>query len=86
VRLPWQAREYERVCANCGYTWRVPRQFAHRRVQSISGMSVASRTTIDRSELEQEVESDMAVNEEVESFATCPRCGWDRYTQHAIRS
>jgi hypothetical protein len=49
-------------------------------------MSVASRTMIDRSELEQEVESDMAVNEEVESFATCPRCGWDRYTQRAIRS
>ena len=23
MRLPWQPREYERTCDNCGYTWRV---------------------------------------------------------------
>jgi hypothetical protein len=86
MRLPWQARDYQRVCADCGHTWRVPRQFARRRVQSISGMSVASRRRIDRSELQREIESSMAISEEAEAFASCPRCGSDRYTQRAAWS
>ena len=89
MRLPWQAREYERVCDDCGYAWRVPRQFAHRHLQSISGFDVTSRgwqTAADRAQLKAEVESDMAVNEQVASFAHCPKCGSERYTQHAVRS
>jgi len=31
MRLPWQAREFERTCSECGYTWRVPRSAARRR-------------------------------------------------------
>jgi hypothetical protein len=31
MHVPWPARQYERTCADCGYTWRVPRRFARRR-------------------------------------------------------
>jgi hypothetical protein len=89
MRLPWQAREYERVCADCGCAWRVPRRFARRHIQSISGFDVTShgrQTAADRAQLKAEVESDMAVNEQVASFAYCPKCSSERYTQHAVRS
>lgn len=92
MRLPWRARDYERVCADCGYTWRVPRQFVRRRVQSISGISVTaprsarSRSAIDRSELAAEIQASMAISEEAEAFASCPECGSDRYTQRAAGS
>jgi hypothetical protein len=33
--LPWPARQYERTCADCGYSWRVPRQFARKHIQTL---------------------------------------------------
>jgi hypothetical protein len=44
MRLPWQAREYERTCADCGYSWRVPRAFARHRI-SISGFNLGTDNT-----------------------------------------
>lgn len=44
------------------YIWRVPRWAAQRRVRSISMMSVATRTTIDRGELPWEIDSASAAN------------------------
>ena len=84
MRLPWQAREYERTCADCGWTWRVPRQLARRRVKSISGFGVTShggQTAADRAELRVEVQSNMAVGAQAEAFRACPKCGSERYTQ-----
>jgi hypothetical protein len=84
MRLPWPAREYERTCAQCGSTWRVPRQFAKRRVKSISGFSVTShgmQTAADRAELQAEIQSSLAIGEEARAFRTCPKCGSDRYSQ-----
>ena len=69
--LPWQAREYERTCDDCGWSWRVPRQLARRRVQSISGFSVTSggiQTAADRAELKAEVQSSMEMGEQAEAF------------------
>jgi len=89
MRLPWQAREYERTCASCGWSWRVPRSFARRRVQSISGLSVTShgyQKAADRAELQAEVQSSMALGEQAEAFRTCPKCGSERYSQHTVRS
>jgi DNA-directed RNA polymerase subunit M/transcription elongation factor TFIIS len=85
MRFPWQRQEYVRSCVECGYAWRVPRWAARKRIRSISMISVASRTTIDRSELAREVESASAANQSTDAFRRCPRCGADRFTQHALR-
>jgi hypothetical protein len=84
MRLPWPAREYERTCGQCGSTWRVPRQFAKRRVKSISGFSVTShgmQTGADRAELRAEIQSSLATGDEARAFRTCPKCGSDQYSQ-----
>jgi predicted RNA-binding Zn-ribbon protein involved in translation (DUF1610 family) len=89
MRLLWQAREYERTCDDCGWSWRVPRQLARRRVQSISGFSVTLcgiQTAADRAELKAEVQSSMATSEQAEAFRECPKCGSVNYTQHRARS
>jgi DNA-directed RNA polymerase subunit M/transcription elongation factor TFIIS len=85
MRFPWQPREYARTCAECGYTWRVPRWAAQRRVRSISMISVASRTTIDRSELRREIKSASVANQSADTFRRCPQCGTDHFTQRALR-
>jgi DNA-directed RNA polymerase subunit M/transcription elongation factor TFIIS len=86
MRFPWQPQVYVRACAECGYTWRVPRWAAQRRVRSISMISVASRTTIDRGELTREIESASAANQSADTFRHCPECGADHFTQCALRS
>jgi predicted RNA-binding Zn-ribbon protein involved in translation (DUF1610 family) len=89
MRLPWQAREYERTCDDCGWSWRVPRQLARRRVQPISGFSVTSggiQTAADRAELNAEVQSSMVMGEQAEAFRECPKCGSVNYSQHRARS
>ena len=90
MRLPWQAREYERTCRDCGCAWRVPRPYARRHVQSISGFRVApsGRGTLggmDRNELSTEIQSSMAISEQRESFRRCPKCGSGSYRQHPVR-
>jgi predicted nucleic-acid-binding Zn-ribbon protein len=82
VRLPWQAKEYVRTCTNCGYTWRVPRSAARKRMRSISMFSTASRTRIDRAELDREVGSISAENQVTEAFRHCPRCDAEQFEQH----
>jgi uncharacterized paraquat-inducible protein A len=85
MRFPWQPREYERTCAECGCTWRVPRLSARRRLRSISMMSVTSGTRIDRAELAREVASGEAANQSAEALRHCPDCGADHFTQRAVR-
>lgn len=85
MRFPWQAKEYARTCNDCGYIWRVPRLAARRRVGSISMISVATRTTVDRAELEREVESAAAANQPAAVARICPECGADHFTQKAVR-
>ena len=87
MRLPWQPREYERRCAECEYTWRVPRSAARRRVGSISLFSVARPRTssVDRAELRREVNAISAANQPAEVFRHCPRCGVAHFTQRALR-
>lgn len=86
VRFPWQPQEYARTCAECGYTWRVPRSAARRRIRSISMFSVAPRgRTVDRAELAREIESISAANQPAGVFRQCPKCGADHFTQNAVR-
>lgn len=44
MRLPWSARQYERTCADCGYAWPVPGQFAHKNVASVWGATSGLRS------------------------------------------
>jgi predicted RNA-binding Zn-ribbon protein involved in translation (DUF1610 family) len=95
MRLPWQARAYERTCSECGTTWRVPRQFARRHVQGISSWNVAAQSrrpiirgrpgeAVDWTELSTEVQASETVSKQSATFRVCPKCGWDRYTQRPI--
>ncbi|HXW44861.1 MAG TPA: hypothetical protein VEL03_08750 [Streptosporangiaceae bacterium] len=85
MRFPWSAKEYARTCAECGYTWRVPRSAARRRVSSISVASVASPRSIDRAELARELTAMSADKQRIETFRHCPRCGAEHFTQQPVR-
>jgi hypothetical protein len=95
MQLPWRAREFERTCANCGYVWRVPRQFARRHFQSISGFSAARGPRVrgraldprgpDYSQLNAEVQAIEETNQEIEAFKSCPKCSSRRYAQRVVR-
>jgi hypothetical protein len=41
--------------------------------------------TLDRGELAREVASISAENQTVKTFQHCPKCGAERFTQHAVR-
>lgn len=69
MRFPWQPHEYARTCT----------------VRSISMISVASRTAIDRGELTRKVRSASAANLSADTFRHCPKCGADHFTQRALR-
>jgi rRNA maturation protein Nop10 len=92
MRLPWQARTYERTCSDCGETWQVPRQFARRRIQGISALNVAQMSrghaggTADWSELNTEVQASMAVDQQFAAFRACPKCGSEHYSQRPVKS
>jgi DNA-directed RNA polymerase subunit M/transcription elongation factor TFIIS len=84
MRFPWQPREYTRTCAECGYSWQVPRSAARRHFRSISMLSVASRAQhVDRGELNREMRSISAGNQRTEVYRHCPKCGADHFTQRS---
>ncbi len=91
VRISWRAREYERTCANCGYSWRVPRSAVHK---PIAGFSSAPRGRpvslggIDpvTPASEPEIASSEAISEVVAAYGHCPKCHAGRYTQRPVRS
>jgi hypothetical protein len=86
------AREWERTCTECGYTWRVPRSIARRGIRGLSGMGMsgigmgtsirASRSNPQGfSELNAEIE---ARAEQMEAFRVCAKCGGDDFTQRPV--
>jgi predicted nucleic-acid-binding Zn-ribbon protein len=94
MKLPWQARDFERTCADCGYAWRVPRQFVRRRFQSISILTTGAPITRGRAldprgprfyRLDSEVQAIETSNQEIEAFRSCPKCSSQRFAQRAVR-
>ena len=84
MRFVRRRPDLARTCEECGYTWRVPRRVARRRIGSISMFSVApGGRTVDRGELAREVAAISAQNQAVETYQHCPGCGAERFTQHA---
>ncbi len=99
MHLPWLVQQYQRTCADCGSTWRVPRYFARRHMQGISNFLVGqggggfrylggpSRGGgIDEAELNREIQSSAELDERMESFRRCPKCGSEHYSQRPVRS
>jgi DNA-directed RNA polymerase subunit M/transcription elongation factor TFIIS len=85
VRFVWPRPDLARTCEECGYTWRVRRSAAKRRLRSISAFSVTPDSrTLDRGELAREVASISAENQTFETYQHCPECGAERFTQHAV--
>lgn len=84
MRLPGQAREFERTCTECGYTWRVPRS-AHRRRRGTSAYSHMPRGFYSVPDGAQEVAATEAVSAVDAAYAHCPRCDSERYVQQPVR-
>jgi hypothetical protein len=85
VGLGLFAREWERTCSECGYTWRVPRSIARRGIRGMSAMTVRGATAgpaHDASNvggLSADIE---ARADQMEGFRVCAKCGADHFTQH----
>jgi hypothetical protein len=81
------AREWERTCSECGYTWRVPRSIARRGIRGLSATTV-------RGGMEQawsnprgnvELTAGLAARAEtMEAFRLCATCGVDSFTQRPV--
>jgi len=81
MRFPWQPQEYSRTCAECGYTWRVPRKARRRQFGTIRGHA---QVTFDTTDLKQAA-SVSGHNQWTESFRHCPKCGAEHFTERASR-
>jgi hypothetical protein len=78
------AREWERTCAECGYTWRVPGSIARRGIRGMSAWTVRGSTTgIRRSPyvLSDHNAAIEARAEQMEGYRVCAKCGVDDFTQ-----
>lgn len=94
MRFPWPAREFERTCAQCGYAWRVPREFAPRHGPLIFSLSAGVRmrgSALDprglrySSQLDAEARDLEQIKEDTEAFKSCPRCRSQQFGQRAVR-
>jgi ribosomal protein S27AE len=89
------ARQYERVCSDCGGTWLVPRSMAHGGRRRGSAGTPSGGNTSDAISLVLPGPADRAARaaddvvlgrlasaEVRQAYRTCPKCGSDRFTQH----
>jgi ribosomal protein S27AE len=88
------ARQYKRVCSDCGGTWLVPRSMAHGRRRGSAGppgggdrpdaisITVPGPTGASARAADDVVLGRFARAEVRQAYRTCPKCGSDRFTQH----
>jgi hypothetical protein len=84
------AREWERSCQECGYTWRVPRSIARRGIRGMSAKSVggafAGAGPGRISSNADAVRAGIAARADLmEGFQICAKCGTDHFNQHPVR-
>ncbi len=82
------AREWERTCTECGYSWRVPRSIARRGIRGISAITARGITAGPRMAPYGggNLRAGIAARAEVmEGFQLCARCGVDHFTQRPVR-
>jgi predicted nucleic-acid-binding Zn-ribbon protein len=81
------AREWERTCAECGYTWQVPRSIARRGIRGMSAVTVFGSVTSARRSPSggTRYRGDIAARADLmEGFRTCAKCGADHFTQRPV--
>ena len=81
------AREWERTCTECGYTWRVPRSIARRGIGGMSATTVHGSAAGIRSNPRGATDFTASVAaraETMEGFRICARCGIDSFTQRPV--
>ncbi|MGB6584177.1 MAG: hypothetical protein WBF34_40265 [Streptosporangiaceae bacterium] len=82
------AREWERTCTECGYTWRVPRSIARRGIRGMSALTVRGSAAGARRSPRGNVDLTVGLAaraETMEGFRICARCGVDHFTQRPLR-
>jgi hypothetical protein len=82
MHIPWFAREYERTCAGCRPTWRVPRWAVHPQMGSVAMTTAGggSQTT------DLVVDANARLAERAAVFRQCNECGSVHYKQRHARS
>jgi hypothetical protein len=84
--LTWPVLQYERTCADCGHTWRVPRRFARKRLLSMPGVVGGSRLILGSTYPYQgpaaaDLAAGMRIGTEFDAHRTCQECGSRHYSQ-----
>ena len=78
------AREWERTCAECGYTWRVPRSIARGGMSGMTGRG-SLRGAWSNPRILSDFNSGIEARaEQKEGFRTCAKCGADDFTQRPV--
>jgi hypothetical protein len=77
------ARQWERTCAECGYTWRVPRSIARGAIRGSMGGNARAAKMSPRygGDYRAGVEARADL---MEGFRTCAKCGADDFTQRPV--
>jgi hypothetical protein len=86
MRFAWRAREFERTCLDCGYSWRVPGSAGRRRMKPISGYSTMPRGELTVTDSAPEIAAPEAISSVAAAYRHCPRCGCDRYSQRSVKA
>ena len=85
------AREWERTCSECGYTWRVPRSIARRGIRGMSAISMRGQFVDPRASnaaAARQMQSGIGARADLmEGFQICARCqkialGRDDHDRH----
>jgi hypothetical protein len=75
------ARERERTCVECGYTWRVPRAIERRGISGMFDPAASSRPR-GRGDFTAVI---AARADTIEGFRICAKCAVDHFTQRPVR-
>jgi hypothetical protein len=82
MHIPGLAQEYERTCADCGHTWRVPKWAVHPHMQ---GMPITGRGGGAAAQAEAVAAANARLAERVAVLRQCPECESVHYKQRAVR-
>jgi hypothetical protein len=81
MRLPRLTRDCERTCDDCGYVWRVPKEFAHPHMGGLPLYGARAATWAG-----EVVAANAELAERAAAFRSCAQCGSNRYKERRIRS
>ena len=92
MQFPWLARPYERICADCGSSWLVPREFARKRVLSVAGATSGphvryrGRYGSTTGPAAADIQAAGTMAGQAATLRVCPKCGSEHSSRHPVRS